>query len=190
MRLSLCAAALLCCAGMAHAGAITYTISATASGSLDGAAFRDKLVTLTLNGDTASVTGGSGFFTINGTVQLSVAGIGSGTFTDSMRVFDNQGFPAAGFADNASSASVLDTIDSAFTTYALTTSIGPITDTNFINPGDSFPTTAGAFIITSAGNATFTATAGSVPEPMSFSLLGLGLGVIAGGARLRRRRSS
>src|SRR5580658_3737068 len=130
IRLLLSVATALCSAGMAHAGSITYTISATASGSLDGTPFTNELVTLTMNADTSSVTGGSGFFSIDGTVSLNVAATGSGTFTDAMEVFDSQGFPAAGFGDVTASASVLDTIDSAFATYALITAIGPITDTN------------------------------------------------------------
>lgn len=185
-RLFLSVAAVVFSAGMAHAGPITYSISAILSGSLGGTSFNNTPATLTMNADTSGVTGGAGFFTINGTVLLNVSGIGSGTFTDVMEVFDNQSYPAVGFADVTVGPSVLDVIDSAFTTYALTTAIGPITNTPYVNFGESFPTTAGAFIITDSSNATFTAI---TPEPMSFGLLGLGLAAIAGGARLRRQRS-
>jgi hypothetical protein len=186
LKLFLSAAALVCSAGMARATNITYSISAIAAGSLGGTDFRDELVTLTMNADTSSVTGGAGFFTIGGTVQLSVAGIGNATFTDAMEVFDSQSFPAAGFGDiTAGPASVLDTIDNAFITYDLTTAIGPITNSNFINPGKSFATDAGAFIIDSAGDATFTATTAAAPEPVSMLLTGAGL---VGLALWRRKR--
>lgn len=185
-RLFLSLAALVSSAGMAHAGTITYTISALLAGSLNGVSFHDDPSTLTMTADTSGVTGGAGFFTIVGTVQLNVSGIGSGTFTDVMEVFDNQSFPAVGFGDATLSMSVFDVIDPAFATYDLTTAIGPITNTPFANWGQSFPTTAGAFIITDSNNPTFTAV---TPEPMSFGLLGLGLAAIAGAARLRRQRS-
>ena len=165
----------------AFAGTITYTESATATGTIGGVAYTDALVTLTLVGDTANVTGGSGFFTnAVGTFMLSIAGVGSGTFTDSMYVFDNQGAVAAGFADATVGGSVLDTFDTAFGTYDLKSAIGPITNTNFIRPDLTYGTTLGAFTIASAGLSTFTATTTVVPEPGSLMLLGSGVIGLAG----------
>ena len=189
MKLSLAvAAAMLVYGGRAQASAITYTEQATASGSLGGTAFTNALVTLTLVGDTSNVTGTTFLTNSVGTFTLNVSGLGGGTFTDALWVFDNQTFspPAAGFGLTAG-GSILDTFDNAFGAYGLVTPIGPITDSPFINSGESFDTTAGAFIINSSGNSTFTASTGSVPEPVSVTLMGVGLlGLVGFGIAKRR----
>jgi hypothetical protein len=161
---------------------ITYTEQATVSGSLGGSAFTNKLITVVFSGDTGTVTGGSGFFTNSvGTTTFTIAGVGSGTFTDSMFVFDNQGALFAGIADSA--GSLLDTQNAAFASYNLTTPIGPLSGSPFIRPDLTFGTTAGGLIISSSGNSTFTAS--TVPEPASVFLLG-GVGAIFA-ARLKRK---
>jgi PEP-CTERM motif len=159
----------------AMAGQITYTESATATGSLGTQNFRDALLTLTLVGDTSNVTGGAGFFSNTvGTFTVSIAGVGTATFTDAMEVFDNQGQIAAGFGDNSLGGSVLDTFDAVFGGYDLTTAIGPITNSPFIRPDLSFGTDAGLLVISASGDSTFTASTGT-PEPGTFLLLGLGI---------------
>jgi hypothetical protein len=175
--------ALLLGAGWANAAAITYTESATASGSLGGAAFNGSLITLTLVGDTSNVTMlGTGFF-VNavGTIAIQIASLGAtANLTDPSRVFVNQGAVAAGFGDNTGD-SILDTFGSVFGSYGLTTAIGPITNNNFINSGLGFATDHGSFVINSAGNSTFTASLGSAsaPEPGTVLLFGISvLGVV------------
>jgi hypothetical protein len=169
------------------ASTITYTEQAVVSGQLGNNFFNNSLVTLTLVGDTANVTGSGGFFqNVVGTFTVNVASVGTATFTDPMEVFDNQGSIAAGFGDLALAGSVLDTFDGAFATYDLTTAIGPITNSPFIRPDLSFPTTLGGFNIQSAGNSTFTASTGTAtPEPGSLALLGSG--VLVGIGALRRK---
>jgi hypothetical protein len=164
---------------------IIYTEQAIASGTLGGTTFTDALITLMLDGDTGHVTGGSGFFTNTvGTFTVNVSGIGTATFTDSMDVFDNQLFapPAAGFG-LLGGGSVLDTFNTQFASYDLTTSIGPISGASFIRSDLVFGTTLGNLNIVSAGNSTFTAS--TVPEPSSLiPLVALG-GILA--CRLKRK---
>jgi hypothetical protein len=182
-------AASLLAAGMAYAGPITYTETATATGSLNGVNFRDALVTLTMSGDTSSVFNDGGIWRNNGTASVTIAGLGSAIFTDTVDVFDNPGFPAAGFADFVVGSSILDTVnDAAFVTYDLTTAFGPITNANFINGGEHFGTNVGDFVIIAAGDSTFQAT--TAPEPMTVSFLGLGLGAMAVAKRIRQRRAA
>ncbi len=152
---------------------ITYTQQAEVTGTIGGRSFTNALITLMLTSDTAFVTGGAGFFSnTTGPFTLSIAGIGSGSFTDSMQVFDNQTFspPAAGFGDLTAGGSVLDTFSAVFASYDLTTAIGPISGNPFIRPDLSFGTTLGLLNIQSANNASFTAT--TVPEPSSYLLFG------------------
>jgi hypothetical protein len=174
-------------ASQTFAATITYTEQAVVSGQLGNNFFNNSLVTLTLVGDTANVTGSGGFFqNVLGTFTVNVASVGTATFTDPMEVFDNQGAAAAGFGDLTLAGSVLDTFDGAFATYDLTTAIGPITNAPFIRTDLSFPTTLGGFNIQSAGNSTFTASTGTAtPEPGSLALLGSG--VLVGIGALRRK---
>jgi PEP-CTERM motif len=155
---------------------ITYTEQATASGSLNGVSFTDATVLLTMNNSTTNVTtGGPGLFFNVGTVTLSIDGGPAVTFTDPTHVFSDQGPPAgAGFKDVSRSEDMLDTGSASFATYDLTTSIGPIVGSSVINDGLSFPTTGGAFVLTSAGEATFTAATNAIPEPSTWAMMLIG----------------
>lgn len=172
-------------AGRLQAEPITYVEQAVASGSLGSQSFSNALVTVTFTGDTANVTGGAGNLSnAVGEATVTVAGIGTATFTDSsVGAFVNQSRNAAGIADN--NGSILDTFNSGFGSYNLSTPLGPLSGSPFIRPDLTFPTTLGGLRLGDAGPSTFTAST-SIPEPSSltiFSLLG-----VAGFGYLRWRR--
>src|SRR5262249_55923595 len=161
----------------------TYTDQVVASGEffVPGASrtFTNALVTLTLVGDTENVKLDSLglFINTSGLFTVNVSGIGTATFTDpTMEVFVNQVLnqfvrPAAGSADR--DGLLLDPLNSAFSTYNLTTAIGPISGASEIDPLSGFGTTLGTLVLSSAGNSTFQAvTVPTVPEPSTLLLLG------------------
>jgi hypothetical protein len=108
-----------------------------------------------------------GFFVNPGVAAtVTVSGVGSDTLPNAV-VFVFQGpplGPSAGFADSVQNAAILDTVDSAFSIYALNTAIGPITGPNF---GQSSTATGsgGSFQILSpvdSIDSTFTAVPGPI----------------------------
>jgi hypothetical protein len=70
---------------------------------------------------------------------------------------------------------ILFTNNASFSTYDLKTAFGPVLGPAAFNPGHSFPTTDGLFVLNSIPNAvTFTATT-ATPEPASLTILGAAL---------------
>ena len=156
-------------AGIA-AAPITYTEQAVATGSLGGTGFSDAAVALTFVGDTSNVFLDSGIWRNEiGTATVTVTGIGTATFTESMEVFDNGGAMAVGVANP--SASALDTFNPLLSAYDLQSAIGPLSGQSFIRPDITFSTNLGGFNLQIAGDSTFTAT--TVPEPSSLAMASL-----------------
>ena len=174
--LVLAAVALLGGVAKAQAIPITYTETVTATGSFGGSGFTNALVTLTLNGDTAGVTSSPGFFVNQGPATVNVLGLGTATFTDTIKAVDNQGIPGFGFGDFTVNRAILFMSNGAFaSSYDLGSAIGPLSGpVAGFNNGFLFPTNLGGFSFTSFSSPV-TVTATTVPEPASMTLLGVGL---------------
>jgi hypothetical protein len=174
----------LCGAIQAFADNITYTESATATGTIGGTSFTDALVTITVVGSTSGITGTAGgvFENIGTSGSVTIGGIGTFTLTGIQTAFDSQLFSFAGITDTPPNGEILATSSSVFATYDLTTSVGPISGTAFFGPGP-FGTVGGNLILKSLvqDSTTFEATTRAVPEPNTLLLLGaslMGFGVI------------
>jgi len=194
LRSTSCALALLIVPGLGYANSIIVTESAIGSGSLGSNSFSNSLLTLTATGDTSNVVNVGGLYVLPGiTVAIDVATLGTtANLTDKAQVFDNQPGPIyAGIIDTTVLTGglptiILDTFNSAFSSYALTTSIGPIQGTSGGVSGVSFNTNQGSFVLSSlSNNPTFTASVASAPEHATPVLLGLGMMALAA---LKRRR--
>jgi hypothetical protein len=165
------------------ADTVTYTLSATASGSLDGTSFSDSSLIITALANTA--TPGTPF---SSTV---VVGSLSDTFNLNLPyVFATSGtcvvsseFPGvsscAGFGEDGED--ILDISNNGLAGYALGTAIGPLTDaTPTVGLGGSFVDDSGGhLVLSSVTNGSFTASVSSVPEPSLAGILCIGLCAIA-----------
>ena len=187
------------CVANATAFPVTYTETATISGSLNGVPFVDAVITITGSGDTANIVHGMPCCFRNNlgvsTVTFDLAGFGTGTFTDLVAVVVNQtntegipgqpdtGISGAGFSDFTSNFLILWTLDPAFASWDLSTDIGPLTNAAFCNCEQDgvfdifFPTTLGLLHI-SASDPTFTANVAAVPAPATLPLFLTGLGAL------------
>jgi len=164
----------------ARAGAITYTFSGVGNGTVDATAWSGDF-TFVFTADTANITSGGGeYFQRNLGGTFSEGGYSAALVADNTVVVnDDPSFPRLGFFNSTfDNGGVIQ--NSIFTTYALSTSLGPITGTGTnllptLNPnGNGFGTTGGDTVeLLGISSLTFTATA--VPEPTSLALLAAGL---------------
>ena len=172
---------------------ITFTETVVGSGTLGGTPFANAVITLTGVGDTADVTslGGGVFVLPFVTVQVEIAGLGSGTFSDVFHAFANQGNTNAGFSQGTEVGTDLLNVESpAFATYDLTTSISVTGPLEFVDVNTTFSTSAGILDFTgTTGDVTFTAETTAVPEPSALALAVLGAASCFAARRFTRRPS-
>jgi hypothetical protein len=191
--LGLTALTVLLGAGQATAAPITYTLLAGgASGSLGGVPFNNAALQITANADTTQIVHPLNYDVPNLLATVTVDGLPTATFTISTLTFDNQGTPALGVESGtvqSPSLDILDIVNPAFANYNLSTPLGPLVGPPLFNSGAHFATSSGDLVINSiGGQVTFLATLGSVPEPSTVALLGLGIAGLAGWRRWNNRR--
>ena len=171
-------APMLAVASPAHAGSVTYTAQTNGTGTLGQTAFNNAQITITYTGNTDDINSAGQVFQISkGKATVTVAGIGTATFTDPMAVTDVQFQNQGGITDLSNQSDVLNVLNSAFGSYQLNTSIGPISGTALNESDISFPTSRGGLLIGLTGeNASFTAAVAAgpiVPEPTTITLFGV-----------------
>jgi hypothetical protein len=188
-------------AGLASATPLTLTFIGTADVSLGDVSLTQANFSLVFTSDTSLLVTPSNIpvdtSTPSGTPgTFTIAGIGSGVFTDNQAVFEHPS-PESDIGVwhfNDTNGDWLAKQDPAFAAYTLTTSLGPITTGNNAAPLAPMSTSLGDLQFSNVSALSFQAvvTGGTsaTPEPSTGLLLSLGIGGILLGTRFRRNASS
>ena len=198
MRSIVAATLLVAVPALASAQTITFTHTGSlGSGTLDGVGFTRKAFTISATGNVLNRQSfGSGFWIDHDAASISIADVGTFTFTSATRTFVNNsgivGFSrgGAGGFDLYNGPS-----DVQFETWDMTTSIGPVNGFARLLQwgGDPVLTNAGqlSFLNDDGIAATFQAVVGAtaVPEPTSLALFAVA-GILLVGHQATRRRSA
>jgi hypothetical protein len=189
-------ASALAAAAAAQAVPITYSFSGVANGTVGAQAFvrNDLLVTVTT--DTTNIDTTRFGSSIPATAALlnasfSLSGFGSGTLTQAVYVFNNQGTQTLGFGNIANNDLIdLENVAVPLSTYGLVTPLTFMgTPPNFIFQFQNVGTSLGALSLSGLTDAVFTASVAAVPEPSTYGMLAAGL-MVGVGAQARRRRAT
>jgi len=198
---SLCAL-LLSGACFLQAEPITYTFTATATGTLAGTAFSGAAVTVTSNADTSTVvsylSGTEVFDNFPTSTTLNIAGFAPATFTDPTFWEDPNGSgdiifgivdTSTGFAfcNGCDGLLGITALFSGLESYNLESSFGPVFsavdfETGAFNDFQNISTSDGILSLVATDD-TFTAVA-ATPEPASLWLAGLSLAALLGTHKL------
>jgi hypothetical protein len=186
-------------------GPITFNMTTTATGTLNGTGFTDALLTVTSFADTSLVTvsgssPGQDYELIAGSSTVSIAGFGAPvTFTDLMFWEDPNSSGDIIFGDTTRGSGIGNAIlgftnpvpGSGLLTYNLQSSFGPAFGgldfgVTAFHKFNNIPTSGGLLNVTAASGDVFVATATPVatPEPASFLIAG---SAILGSFAVQRR---
>jgi len=161
---------------------ITFTDITTASGTIGSTSFTSDPITISAVGDTSSIPpidhGVAGFFIDDSSASITIDGLGTFLFTTGTRFFVNNTSQSVGFS--RSGVNGADLIDgpnnSAFSSWSMLTSIGPITGTGGIFQWTLSPVlTSGGTLVLDNASPDVTFSARVVPEPGTLVLLATGL---------------
>jgi hypothetical protein len=154
-----------------EAAMITFTMTGVATGRLGTNNFRNAAYTITSMADTTQITqSGSIFSVLASTAFISVSGIGSGTVTVPFYTYVNQATAEAGFY-YANGPNKPGLVNTAFSDYALASSIGPLSGTSPAIGGVGVNTTDGLFDTGPLSIATFQASTGVPDQARTLGLL-------------------
>lgn len=166
-------------ASPAAASPIIYTDQFEGSGSLGGSTFTDADIVLELDGDTSNAhSTGFGLYANFGPITATISGIGTVRFiNDTFGVSANTNTGFSGFADYSVNRLIAGLGNASLSSFELVSFVGPVTGPGSFNPGFSFPTSAGGFVLTQVGTITLTVDA-QVPEPPSAIILGAAVALL------------
>jgi hypothetical protein len=150
------------------ASPVVYTLSGTGTGSLGGVPFSDVAFSITSTADTANIAEGLVFEVPDITATVFVSGLGTATFTIPTQTFDNHFTGIVGINAPNQVIDIFDISNPAFSSYDLSSSLGPVAGTASASP-IAFETTVGDFSFSSVSSAAFQADV--VPEPSIFAFL-------------------
>jgi hypothetical protein len=189
-------AMMLAAAGRSSADIITYTVTVTGSGTLDGTSFTDAPVTISATADSVNIFNfggndpGTGLYNVDATggVNVSVGGVGSDALTGLIFVISDQSNNVLDI-NEASIGDISALFGAGVAAYDLSApALIAGVDPGF-GAGITHATTNGSFEFDSfSGTEIFTAT--SVPEPSSLALCGIAGAIGLAVARRRRGRGA
>jgi hypothetical protein len=158
-KLVLCLTGMLFLAGNGPAAPITYTFSATGSGSLGGNLFSNSFFQITAAADTSQIYSTSpGIFRVTDSLAtVVVPDVGTATFAITTMNVDNQNLSSVGFSDPGQNLAILFVENPVFVSYDLSTAMGPVSGPPIFNEGAQFLTSSGNFSLDEVSTATFEA---------------------------------